>query len=125
MMRCAPVLLIICASLAASALAQVPDPTRPADVAAADAAAGDAGRGVQMVMIRSPGKKPGAIINGRYVETGDKLDGKRVLKITETEVVLQGNDGRDVVKLTPAAEKTPTIKQIPRGSAHDRKKHRE
>lgn len=125
MMRPAPILLIICSSLAASALAQVPDPTRPADVAAVDAAAGGAGRGVQMVMIRSQGKKPGAIINGRYVETGDKLDGKRVLKITETEVVLQGDDGRDAVKLTPAAEKTPAIKPIPRGSAHDGKKHGE
>lgn len=124
MMRCAPILLLACSSLTASALAQVPDPTRPADVAAADAAGG-AGRGVQMVIVRTQGKPSSAIINGQYVNVGGKLDGKRVLKITESEVVLQGDDGSDVIKLTPAIGKTPAVKPKQRGSLHDREKNHE
>ena len=50
------------------------------------------------------------MINGQYVEVGDKLGDKRVLKISESEVVLKGEGGREVIKVTPAIEKVPAKK---------------
>jgi len=102
--------------LANPALGQVPDPTRPpaaliepekGGVAAAAAAAVEGG--VQTVILR-PGGKSVAVINGQYVAVGDMLGDKRVLKISESEVVLQGGGGREVVKLIPAIEKVPARK---------------
>lgn len=114
---------LITSSMAAIGLAQAPDPTRPAGAVsgtAAGSAAGAAERGVQVVIVRSRGKKSAAVINGQYVEVGDKVDGRRVLKITESEVVLKGDSGREAVKITPAIEKTPTVKPKRRIPAHDR-----
>lgn len=108
---------LITSSMAAIGLAQAPDPTRPAGAVSGTAAAE---RGVQVVIVRSRGKKSAAVINGQYVEVGDKVDGRRVLKITESEVVLKGDSGREAVKITPAIEKTPTVKPKRRIPAHDR-----
>jgi len=98
---------------AAAALAQVPDPTRPPDALlapASEAAAGaPAESGVQTVILRRGGKS-GAVINGQYVVVGGKLGDKRVLKISESEVVLEGGSGREVIKVTPAIEKVPARK---------------
>ena len=94
-------------------LAQVPDPTRPAGILltpeAGAGAAAPVESGVQTVILR-PGGKSAAVINGQYVVVGDKLGDKRVLKITESEVVLKGESGREVIKVTPAIEKMPTRK---------------
>lgn len=95
------------------ALAQVPDPMRPpAFLIAPDAiggAAPPAESGVQTVIVRRKGKSS-AVINGQYVETGGKLGDKRVLRISENEVVLQGESGREVMKVTPDIEKMPMKK---------------
>lgn len=95
-----------------SAFAQVPDPTRPADVLVAPAGGGGAaaGGGVQVVILRSGGKSV-AVINGQHVEVGGKLGDRRVLNITENEVVLKGESGREVIKATPAIEKMPVMKK--------------
>jgi len=99
---------------AGSALAQVPDPTRPAGaLMTPDATGGVAApveSGVQTVILR-PGRKSAAVINGQYVEVGGKLGDKRVVKITESEVVLRGESGREVMKVTPAIEKVPARKE--------------
>ena len=95
-----------------SALAQVPDPTRPAGASAAPetgSVAAPVESGVQTVILR-PGGKSAAVINGQYVVVGDKLGNKRVMKISESEVVLKGEGGREVIKVTPAIEKLPTRK---------------
>ena len=95
------------------AVAQVPDPTRPPaavfDQEVGATAAVAAKSGVQTVILR-PGGKSAAVINGQYVEEGDKLGDKRVLKISESEVVLIGESGREVIEMTPAIEKVPTKK---------------
>jgi hypothetical protein len=97
----------------APAFAQVPDPTRPVVVlttpATADGVVAPVESGVQMVILR-PGGKSAAVINGQYVEVGGKLGDKRVLKISESEVVLKGESGREVIKATPAIEKIPAKK---------------
>ncbi|KAF0163019.1 MAG: hypothetical protein FD157_3537 [Rhodocyclaceae bacterium] len=98
---------------AGSALAQVPDPTRPAGVLvvpeAGGSVAGPLESGVQTVILR-PGGKSAAVINGQYVEVGGRIGDKKVLKITESEIVLKGESGREVIKVTPAIEKMPTNK---------------
>jgi len=93
-------------------LAQVPDPTRPAGVSPTPetgSVAAPVESGVQTVILR-PGGKSVAVVNGQYVAVGDKLGDKRVVKISESEVVLKGMSGREVIKVTPAIEKMPTRK---------------
>lgn len=101
--------------LSTGAAAQLPDPMRPADLQMAPSPAGTAAApvesGVQMVIVR-PGGKSTAVINGQLVAVGDKLGDKRVLKITETEVVLKGDGGRESIKATPAIEKLPVRKVV-------------
>ena len=94
-------------------LAQVPDPTRPtAQITAPEpggsVAAGPAGSGIQAVIVRRGGKS-GAVINGEYVEVDSKLGDKRVVRITESEVVLKGAGEREVIKLIPSVEKKPVV----------------
>lgn len=106
------IFLGIAGSLAAlPVMAQMPDPTRPAGaVSAADgSAAAPAESGVQTVILRPNGKST-AVINGQQVAVGGRLGDKRVVKISESEVVLRGAGGREVIKVIPAIEKTPAGK---------------
>lgn len=97
-------------------LAQVPDPTRPpVGQDSADGAAAPLDSGIQTVILR-PGGKSAAVINGQYLRVGDRFGDKRVLKISEREVVLQGESGREVLKVMPAIEKIPAKKIVVRKS---------
>jgi hypothetical protein len=92
--------------------AQVQDPTRPAGALLTPeggSAAAPVESGVQTVILRRGGKSA-AVINGQYVEVGGMVGDKKVLKITESEVVLKGESGREVIKVTPAIEKVPAKK---------------
>jgi len=104
---------------AAAASAQLPDPTRPADSAqAADAATGAAvvETGVKAVFLR-PGEKPAALIDGQYVVQGGKLGDKRVLKISENEVVLRDAAGhKETLKVIVGAEKKPAMQKSAAGN---------
>lgn len=114
-----PLSLVLLAGMS-PLLAQVPDPTRPpsaaASAAGADAPAGTAATataadsGMRMTILR-PSGIAGAIVNGRYVEVGDRLDGKRVVSITEDEILLYGEGQRETISLTPFAEKTVPVKK--------------
>lgn len=96
--------------------AQVPDPTRPpAGQDPVDGVAAPLDSGIQTVILR-PGGKSAAVINGQYLRVGDKFGDKRVLKIGESEVVLKGESGREVIKVTPAIEKIPAKKSAARKS---------
>ena len=75
---------------------------RAADAAAAPAAGESA---VQTVILRH-GSKPIAVIGGEQVTLGDRVGDARVVKISESEVVLAGPAGRQVLKLNPDVEKT-------------------
>lgn len=96
-----------------TAQAQVSDPTRPAgNQVAAETSGGVSApveSGVQTVILRSGGKSA-AVINGQYVVVGGKFGDKRVLRITESEVVLKGESGREVIKVMPSIEKVPARK---------------
>ena len=93
------------------ALAQVQDPTRPAGtlLTPEGGAAAPVESGVQTVILRRGGRSA-AVINGQYVEVGSMVGDRKVLKITESEVVLKGESGREVIKVTPAIEKMPAKK---------------
>ncbi len=102
-------LILAAGATAGSASAQLADPTRPANAqfdAATPGAAASVESGVQTVILRRDGKSA-AVINGRHVVVGDKLGDKRIIRISESEVVLTGDSGREVIKVTPAIEKKP------------------
>lgn len=108
-------LVLVLAGLigAGAAQAQFMDPTRPAGVLLTPEMGGGIAApvesGIQTVILR-PGGKSAAVINGQYVVVGGKFGGKRVLRITESEVVLKGESGREIIKVMPAIEKIPAKK---------------
>ena len=94
------------------------DPTRPpAELTApvADSAAGADGKpvaasgGLQAVILRK-GAKPMAVINGEVVSLGGKVGDARLVKISETEAELDGPNGKEVMRMTPAVDKKITQK---------------
>ncbi len=103
-------LLLICAPVISStATAQVlHDPTRPpAEVIAAPPAATGAAAvpQLQSVMI-TPGERS-AIIGGERVRLGGKFGEARVVKITESEVVLQSAKGSETLRMYPDVSVRP------------------
>lgn len=107
--------LVLLAGLVASSMApaQVADPMRPPEGVAAAADGGSAApplqSGVQTVIVRPKGKSV-ALINGKQVSVGDTLGDKKVVKISEKEIVLKAAGGREVIKVMPSIEKIP-VKQ--------------
>ncbi len=94
----------------------LPDPTRPPPGWAAGqsgAASSEQANssGLQTVVLPKHGK-PWALINGERVVLGGKVGEARLVKITETEVVLKGADGLQTLKMTPSAEKKPAAGKI-------------
>lgn len=108
-----PVLALGAAALAGAAHAQLPDPTRPpAAIAPAaavpGAAAAPAAASLQSVILRREGR-PAAMIDGRIVELGAMHGEARLVLVAEDHVVLLGPQGRETLRLLPAAEKQPKV----------------
>lgn len=86
------------------------DPTRPPPAweigREQDSRQADSGPVLQSVLI-SPTRKV-AIINGETLRQGEKFGASRVVKITESEVVLQSGHETKVLKLFPKIEKRPS-----------------
>ncbi|MEK7736232.1 MAG: hypothetical protein AAB319_00500 [Pseudomonadota bacterium] len=93
------------------------DPTRPPSVASeaapananADPGVGAAAVGLQTIILRSGGKSM-AVINGVQVKIGDKVGDATLVHLSETEAVLKGPSGRQVLRLTPGIEKHDSAK---------------
>jgi MSHA biogenesis protein MshK len=104
----APHLAALAVLLVAAVQAQqgMQDPTRPpANWVGGSATAEGAGTGgLQSVILPRRGK-PSAIINGQRVELGGKYGDQRVVKISESEVVLKGSAGLETLKMVPDVEK--------------------
>lgn len=83
------------------------DPTRPppglAGAAAGGAVSEEKGPVLQSVLISS-GRKS-AIIGGQVVGLGEKFGDARVVRITESEVVLQTGTTKEVLRLFPDVDK--------------------
>jgi MSHA biogenesis protein MshK len=109
-------LLLAAAWLAApAALAQgLADPTRPPSASAAQGGPDEAvpgGRQLQSVLL-SGGRRI-AVIDGSMVPLGGMLGEARVVKITETEVVLKTGEETETLKLFPGVDKK-TVKRTAR-----------
>lgn len=102
------VLLITTLTISIGYAQGLPDPTKPSigvptnDVNNNNTSS--APSALQSVILPKKGK-PIAIINGRQVTIGDKLDEERVTKITENYVELKGASGTRVLKMSPDVEK--------------------
>lgn len=113
--RALPAVAAVAATLAmAAAQAQaLTDPTRPPGAGGAGEALEAPATQLQSVLI-SPGRRL-AIINGTMVPLGGMLGEAKVVKITETEVVLQKGSETEVLKLFPGVEKQPIRKSTRQG----------
>jgi MSHA biogenesis protein MshK len=112
--------VVLCFSLLAPvvALAQTNDPTRPPEglSAANDRDAGDGGGPtLQSVMISPSGRA--AINSGVTVRLGQKYGDAVLVKVAESEVVLKGVSGTQVLKLHPAVDLGVAVADAPRGKA--------
>lgn len=102
-MKTASLILLLGAALPAGGQELV-DPTRPPNAPAPGMQEGaPAGTQLQSVLI-APGRRI-AIVNGKSVALGDVLGESKVVKITETEVVLQKGNETEVLKMFPGVEK--------------------
>lgn len=82
----------------------LPDPTRPpAEAGMEVSSAAAAGPVLQSVMIR-PGRRA-AVISGQLVTEGGRFGGARLSRVSESEVILVGPEGRQMLKLFPGVEK--------------------
>ncbi len=116
-----PVLGAMLFLMSAVALAQaMNDPTRP-PAGYADAEAGVAGGGpvLQSVFI-SPTLRA-AIISGEMVKLGGKLGSAKLVKVSESEVVLKDGEVSQVLKLYPGVDKSAVKKPEVKTAAKRRK----
>lgn len=104
-------------------LAQAADPTRPPGVMSGSASATGAAsglpelpQGVQAIFIRPDGKST-ALVNGQTVRVGQSVDGKKVIRISERGVVLQGDSGKETLDFYPGIEKS--VASTRRGTTTD------
>ena len=106
-------------ALASSALAQTADPTRPpanwlAPVDSAGQSVDDKG-GLHLQSVLLPqGGRPVAVIGGKTVPLGSKVGNATLVRLTEREAVLRGEDGVTHLYLTPDVQKQMIVTPGPR-----------
>jgi len=109
--RLTTLLLMLMASCLCRAQDALSDPTRPPTAAAAAGGGGSAASGpVLQSVLLGKGRRPLAVISGQRVELGAQYGDAVLTSVSETEVVLQGPGGRQVLKMTPEAAKHPLQK---------------
>ena len=105
--------------------AALADPTRPPLSASEPAATGAvnpvASGGLQTIIV-GRGRKPMAVINGIMVGLGDKIGEATLVRLSESEAVLVGPAGREVLQLLPGvAKKTDaSIVRKDQGKTYDK-----
>lgn len=90
----------------------LPDPTRPADFTGQSAIKTEIPREflnwhVRAIRLSASGKN--AIVNGRLVRVGDKIDSAKIVAITSNTVVLSHDRKRVTLKLLPEDVKVKAI----------------
>ena len=102
-------LLLMLAAASAGFAESLSDPTRPPaslGLVQDGVSAASSGPILQSVLI-SPGRRV-AIISGQTVRLGEKFGEARVVRITESEVLLRSGTGVQTLKLFPGIEKRLT-----------------
>jgi len=107
--------LVLAAAFACAAhAAPFADPTRPPDavepVEGRDA--GASGPRLESILI-APNRRL-AVISGQTVQLGGRFGEARVVRITESEVVLRSGDQLETLKLFPGVEKQPRARRANR-----------
>ena len=101
-------ILALCIVVLPCTAEALPDPTRPVDsVVSQTSASGSDGEPVLQLIRISKRRKSSAIIDGQSVQVGDSIGGARVVKISETQVVLKSGNVFKTLKLFPGVEKNP------------------
>lgn len=101
----------------------LPDPTRPAIGAEGGVAAeAPAGPRLQMIKISPAGRS--AIIDGQEVTVGSRVGDRRVVRISEGEVVLRGKNESETLKLFADVDKRPLAAPGHAGRTPGAKAHR-
>lgn len=93
----------------------LPDPTRPPEAlvhVSPDGGAAASGPVLQSVVLRRQGGAV-AVISGAMVPLGGKLGDSVLVKIKESEVVLKGPLGSEVLRMTPDVNKK-TVVEVPK-----------
>ena len=114
-------LLIAALASASAQAAPFADPTRPPNVTAETGSGGQAaaaGPRLESVLI-APDRRI-AVISGQRVPLGGKYGEARVVRISESEVVLQNGDQRETLKLFPDVEKKSIRTRARRADRTDR-----
>lgn len=91
------------------------DPTQPpaayttsgADLNMAEPEKGEVKIPVLQSIVRRHGARPVAMINGQMVRLGGKVDDWTVVRINESDVMLKGVGGKEVLMISPEVEKKP------------------
>lgn len=105
-------LILFCGLMVASTgqAAPFPDPTQPPTMVTGSA--GDASPGgpkVESILI-APDRRL-AVVDGEQVTLGSKVAGGAVVRITETEVVVRGSDGEQILRLFPETRRAVQTKR--------------
>lgn len=120
-------LLAIGIALAGTAEAAGPsDPTRPPNVATTTAEGQSNVNAVRLVLqsvLVAPDRRV-AVVSGVPLAIGDEVQGHRLLRVTEAEVVLKGPAGPVTLKLYPDIERRPVkfAASVPMKMASSRRK---
>jgi len=116
--------LLAMALLSSSALADEADPTRPpaaylvnsSQVGGTPVEAVPPGRLTSIVLPKRGGGQARAVIDGQLVRRGEKVGDSTLVRISETEVLLEGPGGKETLYLTPAVTKKPVTGKAMRPS---------
>lgn len=93
----------------------LPDPTRPPaammDLQGPAGAAVATGPVLQSVLLSRERKS--AIIGGERVDLGGLYGDARLVRLSDSEAVLEGPEGRTVLRLLPEAQRMPSVAKRP------------
>jgi MSHA biogenesis protein MshK len=81
------------------------DPTRPPDATLGGAAPSGSPAGPRLESVLIAPDRRVAVISGQQVRLGEKYRDGRVVRITESEVVIRSGEGTETLKLFPEADK--------------------
>ena len=113
LMKFAAIALLLFTS---SAIAQSADPTRPPAswLTPADSSATGEGSAPRLQSVKLPQRgRAVAVIGGKTIVVGEIFGGATLVRLTEREAVLQGEDGVTHLYLTPEVEKKMIVTPKP------------
>jgi MSHA biogenesis protein MshK len=93
------------------------DPTRPPSALSGSPAAQEEPAGTQLQSVLLSSGRKVAVINGAMVPLGGMVGEAKVVRISETEVVLKKGDETEVLKLFPGVDKLPSKRRAARTGA--------